>query len=160
MVFVVVLLSTLSMYAYVGPPEDAGGVWKYLPTPGDSRFAGCNRFLNTTEVGKWPGTFVGDSTEVGKIVFHCSGSMSLNAIVSFVDVKVGGKSGGLEMSAVGTRPAGDSEWYGYWVILSGTGELATLRGQGTWWGPGYNPAEPHVWGHIEYAGKVHFKPEK
>ena len=57
-----------------------------------------------------------------------------------------GKSGTLEMSVVGKRPEGATEWEGKWVILSGTEELATLRGQGTWWGPG--ASEFGVWGDI------------
>ena len=80
---------------------------------------------------------------------------SFKAIVSF-EGYVDDKYGTLKMSVVGTRPDGLADWQGKSVILSGTGELANLRGQGTWWGPGA-PA-PEVWGDIYYAGNYHFEP--
>lgn len=152
----VVLLFTLSTVVYGGPPEDANGLWQYQPFIVDVREGGCNTFLTTFENGIWSGTFAGASTEDGKVVIHCSGSWSYNAIVSFQHVTVDGKAGALEMSVVGKRPDASSDWTGSWVILGGTDDLATLRGQGTWWGPG----APGVgeWGNIDYSGNVHFEP--
>ena len=41
---------------------------------------------------------------------------------------------------------------GPWVIISGTGGLVGLHGQGTWWHSGIGFAN------LEYAGQVHFDP--
>ena len=142
--------------ALAGPPEDADGLWQYQPFILASREAGCNTFLTTFENGLWTGTFEGTSTEDGKVVIHCNGHWSFNAIVSFSEVEVDGQEGTLEMSVNGSRPDATSDWSGRWVITSGTGELSNLRGQGPWWGPGA-PA-PGLWGDIHYAGKVHFDP--
>jgi hypothetical protein len=155
-VLMISLLSTLSTPAHAGPPTDADGLWQYQPFILGVEEAGCNTFLTTFENGKWTGTFKGTSTEDGKVVIHCSGSWSFNAIVSFSEVTVDGKEGTLEMSVVGRRPDENTDWQGKWVILSGTDDLATLRGQGTWWGPG----APDVgqWGDIYYSGQMHFEP--
>ena len=44
--------------------------------------------------------------------------------------KVLDKEGTMVIQLVGKKPAG-GDWYGHWVILSGTGDLAKVRGQGT-----------------------------
>jgi len=121
----------------------------------EAKEAGCNTFLKTFEEGWWSGTFNGSSTEDGTVVIHCSGAWSFKAIVSF-EGSVAGKMGTLTMSVVGSRPDGLADWEGRYVILSGTGELASLRSQGTWWGPGA-PA-PGEWGDIYYDGNYHFEP--
>ena len=149
------LLLLLTIPALAGPPQNAEGLWQYQPFILEAKEAGCNTFLTTFENGLWTGTFEGTSTEDGKVVIHCNGAWSFNAIVSF-EGSVAGKSGTLKMSVVGKRPDAFSEWEGKSVILSGTGELAQLRGQGTWWGPGA-PA-PEEWGDIYYEGKYHFEP--
>ena len=144
-----------SIPALAGPPEQAEGLWQYQPFTLEVREAGCNTFMKTFENGLWTGTFEGTSTEDGKVVIHCSGAWSFNAIVSF-EGSVAGRTGTFEMSVVGTRPDASSDWEGMYVILSGTEELANLHGQGIWWGPGA-PA-PEVWGDIYYEGSYHFEP--
>lgn len=153
----VVFLSTLSVPVYAGSPEHAEGLWQYQPFILDSQEASCNTFLTTFENGMWTGTFEGTSTEDGKVVIHCSGAWSFNAIVSFSEVSVNGREGTLTMSVVGDRPGANTDWEGKWVILNGTDDLVTLRGQGTWWGPG--ASAPGEWGDIYYSGDVHFEPE-
>ena len=149
------ILAMASVPALAGPPIAAEGLWLYLPTVVSERWADGNRFLETTEVGEWSGTFEGVSTEAGHVVAHSSGFRSFRAIVSF-EGEVDGKQGTLEMSVVGKKADASSDWQGKWVILSGTGELATLRGQGTWWGPG--APGPGEWGDIHYGGQIHFEP--
>jgi len=155
-ILVVVLLSVLSVPVSAGPPENAKGLWQYQPFILDVKKAGCNTFLTTFENGMWTGTFDGTSTEDGKVVIYCSGAWSFNAIVSFNEVSVNGKEGTLKMSVVGSTPDEFTDWEGEWVILSGTGELANLRGQGIWWGPG--APDVGLWGDIYYSGDVHFEP--
>ena len=155
-VLMVALLSTLLVPVHAGPPTTAGGLWQYKPTIVAVRHADGNTFLTTTEEGKWTGTFEGTSTEDGKVVIHSSGIRSFKGTVSLVG-NVGDKSGTLEMSVVGTKPDASADWTGKWVILSGTDGLATLRGQGTWWGPG--APGPGQWGDIDYSGNIHFEPD-
>ena len=66
------------------------------------------------------------------------------------------EQGTLVMSVEGSAPDAVSDWHGRWVILRGTDELATLRGQGTWWGPG--APDVGLWGDIYYGGEIHFEP--
>lgn len=157
LVTIVMLLSALLMSAQAGPPTAAGGDWLYMPTVVGTRIADGNTFRELSEVGEWSGTFEGVSTEGGTVVQHSSGFVFFKGVVSFVGT-VNGQSGTMEMSVVGSKADPTAEWEGKWVILNGTEGLATLRGQGTWSGPGYNPAKPTEWGVIHYAGNVHFEP--
>jgi hypothetical protein len=159
-VLAVALLSMLSVPVHGGPPTTAEGLWRYLPTTNETvRVAGGNTFIYAEEVGEWTGTFEGESTEVGVVVIHSAGFASFKGIVSLVG-SVGGKSGTLEIQVVGKKPdlLPGTEWDGKWVILSGTGDLANLRGHGTWWGPGWQ-GDPTEWGNIPYAGEIHFDPD-
>lgn len=69
-----------------------------------------------------------------------------------------GISGGftmrLQAKGYGNSLKGPAYWdlQGTWVIISGTGGLANLHGQGTWWhsSTGFNG--------LEYEGQVHFDP--
>lgn len=155
-----IVLATFSLAAIpalAGPPQTARGTWLYIPTLLGSRQVGCNTFLTTLEEAEWTGTFVGESMEDGKVVIRCNGKWSFKAIISFHDLTVDGKTGTLRMSAVGRRPDALSDWTGKFVILSGTGELANLRGQGIFWGPGWL-GDPTEQGVIYYEGNYHFEP--
>jgi hypothetical protein len=152
---VIGLAFLVSSPALAGPPGTAGGLWQYRPVMLGGSMSGCNTFAQTFEDGLWTGTFDGISTEYGNVTIHCNGAWSFRSIVSFVG-SVDGKEGTFEMSVVGSRPDGLADWEGKFVILSGTGELANLRGQGIWWGPG-SPG-PGLWGDIYYEGNYHFEP--
>jgi hypothetical protein len=129
-----------------------------MPSVVSMRVADGNTIYQTTEVGIWTGTFDGESREAGFVTIFDSGLCTFRATVSFLEVEVQGKSGTLEMRVAGTKSDALSDWQGKWAIVSGTGDLATLRGQGTWWGPGYDPTNPTEFGEIHYAGRIHFEP--
>ena len=150
------LLLMVVLPTQAGPPEDAFGLWKYTPYIVDVEQHGCNTFLTTYEDGVWSGTFEGTSREDGRVVIHCSGRWSFNAIATFDRVTVDGRRGTLVMSVVGSKPNEKADWKGHWVIIDGTGDLDTLRGQGGWWGPG--ALGPGQQGDIYYDGKIHFEP--
>lgn len=156
---VAALLLLAAAPVQAGPPQVAEGLWQYLPTIVSERPAGCNVFVASTEEAVWSGTFNGESTEVGQVVFHCNGHVGFNAIVTFDEVTVDGKTGSLKMSVNGLlRDPANPDWQGHWVILSGAGELANLHGSGTFSGPGYNPADPLAFGQIYYEGHIKFAP--
>lgn len=153
---VIMVLFSLSIAAYAEQPDrNVAGVWHYWPYLEHEEIRGGNIFWETFEEGEWEGTFEGTSTEDGLVVVHRSGSVSFNAMVSF-DGTVGGESGTLEMSVVGKCCDESVGWQGKWVILSGTEGLASLRGQGTWWGLG--AADWGEEGLIDYSGQIHFRP--
>lgn len=150
------LMASIAVPAFAGPPERGGGRWEYYPVPGKEKDVGCNAFVNSHEEGKWTGTFNGESTEDGIVVFHCNGDASFNSIVTFEAATVDGKTGFLQLSVAGQWPANATEWTGTWVIIRGTGELENLRGQGTWWGEG--APDWYTWGYVDYKGNYHFEP--
>jgi hypothetical protein len=154
-VFMAVLALSVSVQA--GPPTVAGGDWLYMPTVESVRSASGNTFIELSEIGVWSGTFDGYSTETGTVVQHSSGRVFFKGLVSFVGT-VNDQSGAMKMSVVGSKADLTADWEGKWVILGGTEGLATLQGQGTWWGPGWSPLTPTDWGVIHYAGNVHFEP--
>jgi hypothetical protein len=155
-ILIVALMATLAVPAYAGPPESGGGRWMYYPIPMDEKDVGCNAFVTSFEKAKWTGLFNGNSTENGKVVFHCNGDASFNSIVTFDAVSVNGKTGSLELSVAGQFPANATEWTGTWVIIRGTEELKNLHGQGAWWGEG--APDWYTWGYVDYAGNYHFDP--
>lgn len=166
-VCMVALLSTLSTPVHATPPPryqpqciprpqcvPAEGTWNYTPRIIEMWDWG---FLGD-EVANWTGTFNGTSYDVFTVVFHDWGWSAIGLIffdgtVTLEDDTV--KEGSLVILFVGKKPEGQ-DWHGHWVILSGKGDLANLRGRGTWWGPG--APEPGVEGPLDYSGWIHFKP--
>ena len=157
-----------AIVAHAGPTQTAEGVWEYLPRPPAPTdhppiFLNCDElpyeFLvpmitMLTEDGRWSGTFNGASVESGTLIIRCAGSLSFFATATFDEVEVNGKVGRLYMHVEGAKPDPFADWCGTWSILDGMDELAHLRGHGTWWGPGYTPVLPDVWGRIYYDGKI------
>jgi hypothetical protein len=140
------------------PPTIASGEWYYTPFIKDMRFADGNMFMEAyTEdpPDRWTGTFVGNSEDIYKGVIHPTGAWNAMGVAHFYGV-VGEREGTLVIWFVGKKSDMEADWSGKWVILSGTGGLANLRGQGTWWGAG--APEPGVEGYVEYSGKIHFDP--
>jgi hypothetical protein len=158
---VIVVLSMALIPALADSDEDdADGVWCYTPnlaamTPIEfDEYAGQKAFSTTTETGVWTGTFTGNSKEYGFLVFQDEFPRLFMATVWFDTVEVGGASGGLEMDVAGdlmpSPPETISEFSGRWVITGGTGELENLRGEGAWWGPGWQ-GDPEECGVIYYS---------
>lgn len=177
---VILILSAVAIPALAGPPDKVQGYWYYIPTKDPflgAKLADGNMFLTVADAGYWTGTFNGDvdcsevalpedvladkcgvSTDIGWVVIHSNDSWFYRGIVSLDPVTVDGKTGTLEMRVSGSRPDALAEWDGKWVITGGTGELAGLRGQGSWWGPGWL-GDPAQYGVIPYSGNIHFEPE-
>ena len=152
MMCIVAILSTLSISsAHATPPTTASGDWTYIVTHEEiTREADGNTFIYGEDVGTWTGTFDGTSDETFIVVVHRSGFMYYKGLLDFTGT-VDGKSGTLVIRTVGKYDPGTEEWSGQWVIISGTDDLANLRGQGTFRGISYA---------VEYSGKVHFDPKQ
>jgi hypothetical protein len=155
---VIALMMASALPALAVPPQEAAGEWHYVAHVDGVKIAGCNTYLTIYEDSVLSGTFDGTADDRGTVVLHCSGDASYNAILTFEEVTVDGKTGSMVMSINGRAPAPATMWQGNWVILSATGELAGLHGQGAWWGPG--AGGPGLPGFIEYDGNYHFKSNK
>ena len=146
------LLSTLSISVHATPPTSAWGTWTYILKPGYpvvTKVADGNTFKYGEESGTWTGTFEGTSDDAFTLVMHPEGFVTCEGRIHFTG-SVNDASGELFILFVGKRtwsPPGP--WSGQWVIISGTGYLANLHGQGTWSGPPFN---------LAYSGQIHFDP--
>jgi hypothetical protein len=159
LVMLLLVSLVLPMAVYAEPPTDvAGDFWYWLTGFCDKeRWANDNLFLyGCPDEGDWEGSFDGVSTEVFDAVFYDAaeggliyehaiyrGNLTFNGTVA-------GKTGILELLFIGTSPGPEDGWTGTWRILSGTGELANLRGQGVIWS---NDS-----GGVHYEGQIHFAP--
>jgi len=152
---VVALAAVLLATPYIGTvyatqPTAVSGSFDYTFEVTGMREADGNVFLYAAEDEVWIGDFEGTSQAVFRVGMFRSGFWNVWLRSTFTGTVLG-KSGTLVIQLVGKKPGGE-DWYGQWVILEGTGELADLRGRGTWWGPGAGPVSPN----IEYMGQVHF----
>ena len=142
--------------------KQAEGVWRYIPVPPDPpefdfsyKKAEDDPNLYTTGswISEWSGTFTGKSKDIGFAIFHDDGPAIFIDSLTFESVEVDGKSGGLELYLLGSGVIGD--WKGTWLITGATGDLAGLRGLGTWGGVGWD-GDPEVMGAVNYSGSIHF----
>lgn len=139
--------------------ENAEGVWSYLPLgPPIVNVVGPYTFMTMSDAGDWTGTFTGSADDFGEVVIHSSGPLYYKGTVPFDSVTVNGRTGGLIINVHGSKPnaGADAMWDGAWVIISGNGELAGLRGQGTFEGPGWQ-GDPEVPGVVNYSGSIRFE---
>jgi len=173
MMILVPVLALLILFAvapvYATEPTQIAGTWG--PTApvtfiGPEKTAGANHFDVFTNPGKYlTGPIVGTFVQTTTVIYHFGDPNVFPlpenpALWPPADFKwkidrtftgtVEGKSGTLTMylEAKGTTPFTNLE--GTWVIVDGTGDLANLHGQGTWWkllGPG-----------LGYEGQIHFDP--
>lgn len=158
--FILMLVAALT-FMQVAPAAasesfDASGTLTYIPYPvGEPKIAGGNIFFQTTEESWYVGGFVGTADSDCLVIVHTNGSWTYQA-ESYFTGTVNGHEGEMTLRLSGRRPDAFSEWTGEWVILGGSGELATLHGQGVFHGAG-SPDFGEL-GEITYEGQVHFDP--
>jgi hypothetical protein len=165
-VCMIALLSVLLIpTALATKPEHVTGRLDYRPhpiPPVPAKMADDNVFLNTWEEGVWSGDLEGNSTdEPCRVVIHGADAFPATTfdfrwytgISTFEECTVDGRTGGLVIRLVGKAEFG-KDWYGEWVILSGTEALEGIHGQGTWSGPGAPGL--NKWGYVNYEGSIHF----
>jgi len=154
----VALLPTLSIPAVnATKPMDVEGYFDYISYLVSAREADGNLFLKTEEDVWWYEDIDGITLKEDskcRVVMHSTGDWWYTGLYK-VTGTVHDVYGSFVIHTVGKKPEG-LDWYGEWVIISGTGELEDLRGQGTWGGPGFDPSTPTVPGYIWYEGEIHF----
>ena len=155
----VALLSTLWMPVVHATRPTTGSGWfdQLIPEEGgEVRVAGGNTIVHVwggggTLFGIFEGIWIHDEW----MVVHPSGKATLHGVwdtpegVTFNGVY----SGTVHVRYWGTVNLATGVFQGKWVILSGTGDLANLRGQGTVW---FDPAiDPN---YVHYTVQYHFDP--
>jgi hypothetical protein len=160
---VTILSASLMPTVLAKKSEYVTGKWTYMAhmiPPVPAKIVGDNVFLNTWEDGIWSGGIAGVSIDDPcHIMIHGTNVWPppsfdyrlFTAISTIKDCTVDGKTGGLVIFCAGKAEFG-KEWHGAWVILSGTGGLKGIHGQGTWWGMG--APGPEAWGFVEYQGWI------
>jgi hypothetical protein len=151
-VSMVALLFVLPIPVKSTQPTEANGTFDYTFEILNMRFAGPNTFLYAVEHDTWTGTFTGTSESFFRVgIFSKAGFWNVWLEGTFTGWVLD-KYGTMTFNLVGKKPDG-GEWYGQWVILSGTGDLKDLHGQGNWWGPGFGAPGPDIY----YSGNIHFE---
>jgi hypothetical protein len=157
LLIVILAVSMMALTASANPPQEAVGVWSYLPQALDIyKVVGGNQFMTFSELGMWTGTFSGAAYESGSGMIHSNGTWTFKLTAWLDEATVNGETGSLEIRAMGSRAAGEENWTGTWHIEGGSLHDDGLRGQGTFDGPGFQ-GDPAVWGEIPYEGTFHFE---
>ena len=113
-------------------------------------------FLFAEEWETWTGDLAGDGHAFFIVLVYPDTGLMEVVLLSVLETEVDGKAGTVVVRLIGKKPA-DGEWFGSWLILSGTGELENLRIQGIWRGPGYEgPDIPGERPDIYYSGHIRF----
>ena len=146
-----VILSVLLIpTALAVKPTDVSGTWSWTADIISDRWANGNWFLLATEYDDLDGTFDGDGVGLFKVTVHSGGFLTGSGRTTFTG-EVMGYEGTLVFQWTGTTKT-LGKWHCKWVILSGTGELANLRGSGI----GVETAPDSY--ELELSGKIHFDP--
>ncbi|HLN44503.1 MAG TPA: DUF3224 domain-containing protein [Candidatus Sulfotelmatobacter sp.] len=155
---VTLILSMFMSVAFASTPETVNftstQTWTILS--GTRAGESDNVILDVVVNAIWVGDIAGTSTSDSRWILHylpTPGAVGTNNLrgVNTVSATVNGKSGTLIILLTASRSPDDVEADGTWVILSGTGDLANLHGQGTA-GPSGTP------GVTAYTGQIHWDP--
>ena len=155
-ILVCTLLPVASAPVYASQSIEVSAELDYWFQPTAMRQAGPNMFMDAVEQEVYRGDMVGIGNSVFTVaMFRDFWTVWLR---SEFEGKIDGREGTLVMQLVGKKPV-DGEWYGTWVIISGTGELANAHGEGVWWGPGYRSVDKVDGDPDCYtSGLIHFDP--
>lgn len=157
-VAVVALAATLFIPATTAAPssaerrlsKEAAGTWSWVNTSWDqwktTKKGGA--FASGTEAGTWTGTFEGTAVETFGAQIRPDGTLWALIEIAF-EGTVEDKAGTLQILTTAMLRDPEGTMHGQWTIVSGTDELANLRGQGTWVYEGSDPAD-----HASYSGII------
>lgn len=147
----IALLSMLSVPVHAKQPMPVSGSFDYTFMVTGTKEADGNTFIYAEEYETWVGDLEGTAVARFRVEQFSSGFWNVWLRSEFTGTVLG--LGGTEedtlvIQLVGKKPDG-GDWYGQWVIISGTGELANAHGRGTWWGPGFGNSPA-----IYYSGQI------
>ena len=136
--------------AQAAAPTPASGSFAPLAPPTNVvvESAGPNLIVTWTSTNVLSGTFSGTLVEEQRFVVSADGSFTGTEVSTFTGT-VNGVAG--TDTSVGVFAGDDTSFHGHFVILSGTGDLANLHGQGTTEGSSATGAGT-------YSGQVLFSP--
>jgi hypothetical protein len=136
--------------AQATPPTPATGEVTVLSEDTTSfRQAGGNTLVTLARTGVNSGDIVGDFTQNLNAVLHPSGEINFNGTETCA-CTVDGQSGTLVFRLQGKQDYQGGPFRGEIVILSGTGDLANLHGQGTFTGAGAGSSTTYeMWLHFD-----------
>jgi hypothetical protein len=154
MLAVAMLATPIIGLAYAKPSEPVSGTILIIDTvpamPPKVAGESDNRIIMLDIFEEWSGDIEGFATTEARWIVHNAplfvnpdAWVNVNAILTFADATVLGKSGTLTIKV---HVAGTDS---HWTIMGGTGELANVHGQGT----ASTATTPFT-----YTGKVHFDP--
>lgn len=138
------------------PHQPADGTWAYVPVELNvSPQIGQQTFVTGITVDEFHGTFEGTGVQEFSLTHHATSMFNVYWGVTEFDgvVTVDGEEfeGTMTIRTVGRQDPGyvfpsELPWEGTWVIQHATGELAGLKGHGTFTGPS---------GFLTYTGTIH-----
>ncbi len=137
--------------AYASTPIEVDGTYVFTSrVVVDVRQAGGNTIVKDVVGLDVTLGVTGSATFERMVIIHADGEYEVHGIITYDTATVLGRSGTLTERFDGTGVMGGAV-QGRWVILSGTGGLANMQGQGTLEGAA------NVAG--VYSGQVHFDPD-
>jgi len=150
----VILSALLIPTVLAEKPTDVSATWSWYSSDESVRPADGNLHISAIEHDILDGDFTGTGEGPFKMTYHPPapahpfGFYAGSGKTVFTG-SVKGYSGTCVIMWVGNTKNDECCWDLKWVIISGTGGLANLRGQGTCWGFGTT---------VEMTGKIHFDP--
>ena len=129
------------------PTEASGTIQETALVPTGFRMADGNLFISMSIFGTYSGTYSGDFAQEIELIVHSDGSVNFTGESVCACTVAGVGSGTLlwRVTGTGTPTTGA----GTYTIVSGTGGLASARGQGTFTAAG---------GIAAYSGRQHYEP--
>ena len=129
------------------PTEASGTIQETALVPTGMRTADGNLFISMSVFGTFSGTYAGDFVQELELIIHSDGSSNFHGTSVCVCTVAGVGSGTLVWRVIGTGTP--TTGAGTYTIVSGTGDLESARGQGTFTAAG---------GTAIYSGRQHYEP--
>jgi uncharacterized protein DUF3224 len=128
-----VLVTLLSAQpAFATTPSEGSGTFTFAATVTSSRTAGGNTFLTLTGTEAISGAITGAATVDFTQVNHSSGDSNSNGLITCPACIVGGRTGTAVFRFEGSGAFSTADPFaGQFVVLSASGGLSGLRGDGT-----------------------------
>jgi hypothetical protein len=129
------------------PTEASGTIQETALVPTGFRTADGNLFISMSIFGTYSGTYSGDFAQEVVLIVHSDGSVNFTGESVCACTVAGVGTGTLVWRVAGTGTP--TTGAGTYTIVSGTGDLESARGQGTFTAAG---------GIAIYSGRQHYEP--